>query len=178
MTLKTFFAYLSVLLFFGGVIPVLAFNSYPTASQYMASAKQAKFVPANRYRIGGFRKICGKRPTVLDPDFDSWGGSYPGFIIMNPVANRNLSSTVVNFIYAHECGHQFRGADENTADAFAIRRGVRRGWLRNRAGMNQICGFISRIPADSMHPAGPLRCNMMRKYYQKLIAGGRRSARK
>lgn len=169
--MKYYFPFLLTVFIFAGVIPVAAINGYPTPSEYVSEAKKAKFVPAKRYKIRGKRKICGNRPTVLDPDFDSWGGSYPGFIIMNPVANRGLPSTVVHFIYAHECGHQFRGADENTADAFSIRRGVRWGWLKNKKGMDAICKFISQIPADAVHPPGPVRCKLMRAYYNKLKSG-------
>ena len=170
MILKRYMPFLAMAFLFGGAIPVAAINGYPTASEYVAEAKRAKFIPAKRYRIGKRRALCGRRPTVLDPDFDSWGGSYPGFIIMNPVANRNLSSTVVHFIYAHECGHQFRGADEDTADAFAIRRGVRWGWLKSERGMRDICRFISKIPADAVHPPGPVRCKRMKAYFHKLMA--------
>ena len=64
------------------------------------------------------------------------------------------------YIYSHECGHQFVGADEIKADLFAIRRGVKWGWL-DALGMEDICLFISQLKGDSVHPPGPQRCETM-----------------
>jgi hypothetical protein len=72
------------------------------------------------------------------------------------------------YIYSHECGHQFVGADETQADLFAIRRGVKWGWL-DAQGMQDICTFISKLKGDAAHPPGPERCETMRKYYQQLV---------
>ena len=111
---------------------------------------------------------CGKRPTVLNPNFDSWGGAFPGFLILNTKKINGLSTQVKLYIYSHECGHQFIGADETKADLFAIRRGVKWGWL-DAQGMEDICTFISQLKGDAVHPPGPQRCETMRKYYRKLI---------
>ena len=142
-----------------------------TAKQYITEAGGvAKLVAPGRLKLGGRRVLCGKRPSILDPEFDTWAGAYtnPGFIIVNPIYMQKETKTVQLYIYAHECGHQFRGFDEDTADAFAVRRGVRQGWLR-RAGMKQVCRFISRIPGDAEHPAGPLRCKRMTKVYRDIV---------
>ena len=130
----------------------------------------ARYVAPGRLKLGGRRVMCGQRPSILDPEFDTWAGAYtkPGFIIVNPIYMRQETKIVQLYIYAHECGHQFRGFDEDTADAFAIRRGVRQGWLK-RAGMKQVCRFISRVPGDAEHPAGPLRCRRMMKVYKNIV---------
>ncbi len=86
-----------------------------------------------------------------------------------------LSSQVKLYIYSHECGHQFIGADETKADLFAIRRGVKCGWL-DAAGMEDICTFISQLKGDAVHPPGPQRCETMRKYYRAAGRRGRRPA--
>ena len=157
------------------LLPATPANAGPTIKEYMAVAgSAAKFVPVGRLRIKGYRAVCGRRPTVSDPNFDSWGGAYPGFIILNPKALRGLPTAVQLYVYAHECGHQFGGAGESKADRFAIRRGVRRGWLRKN-GMKQICAFISKIPGDAAHPPGPLRCKRMTVYYNKLHSRSARS---
>ncbi len=151
-----------------------------TVKQYLREAGGvAKYVAPGRLRLGGRRVMCGKRPTILDPEFDTWAGAYtdPGFIIVNPVYMRKERRVVQLYIYAHECGHQFRGFDEDTADAFAIRRGVRQGWL-GRSGMRQICRFISRVPGDAEHPAGPLRCKRMSQVYNKFIKRTTRVAKR
>jgi hypothetical protein len=105
---------------------------------------------------------------VLNSNFDSWGGAFPGFVILNTKKIEGLSTEVKLYIYSHECGHQFVGADETQADLFAIRRGVKWGWL-DAQGMDDICTFISQLKGDAVHPPGPERCETMRKYYQQLI---------
>jgi hypothetical protein len=105
---------------------------------------------------------------VLNPNFDSWGGAFPGFVILNTKKISGLTTQVKLYIYSHECGHQFVGANEVEADLFAIRRGVRWGWL-DAQGMEDICTFISQLKGDSVHPPGPKRCETMRKYYRELV---------
>ena len=142
-----------------------------TVKQYVKEAGGiAKYVAPGRLKLGGRRVLCGKRPSILDPEFDTWAGAYtnPGFIIVNPRYMSKETKTVQLYIYAHECGHQFRGFDEDTADAFAVRRGVRQGWLTRR-GMKQVCRFISKVPGDAEHPAGPLRCKRMTKVYRDIV---------
>lgn len=130
----------------------------------------AKLIAHGSYKIEGIPVNCGTRPTITDPNFSSWGGALPGFLIMNPKKTKGLSKQVKLYIYAHECGHQFIGADEVGADCFSIRRGVRWGWL-DRTGLEQICAFISDLKGDSVHPPGPKRCTLMRACYAKH--GGR-----
>ena len=142
-----------------------------TVKQYLAETGEiAKYVPAGQLRLAGRRVMCGKRPSVLDPEFDTWAGAYtdPGFIIVNPIYMEQETAVVQLYIYAHECGHQFRGFDEDAADAFAIRRGVRQGWI-NDGGMDMICEFISKVPGDSEHPPGPARCKRMKKVYVDIV---------
>jgi hypothetical protein len=99
------------------------------------------------------------------------GGAFPGFVILNTKKINGLSTAVKLYVYSHECGHQFVGPDETKADLFAIRRGVKWGWL-DAVGMEDICAFISTLKGDSVHPPGPERCETMRKYYTKLIESG------
>lgn len=144
----------------------------PTIIEYAERVgPSARIVPYGKLKIAGRRVACGRRPSVMDPTFDSWGGAYPSqrYIILNPRKLRGLTPAVKLYVYAHECGHQFRGYDEDTADCFAIRRGVRRGWL-NDAGMDQICRFISTLKGDYLHPPGPVRCTRMRACYKKVVA--------
>src|SRR6185436_10864341 len=76
--------------------------------------------------VGGEAKlVCGKRPTVLDTQLDDYGAAYPGFLILNPKLLAKVSTPVKLWIHAHECGHQYRGPDEETADCFAVQRGRR-----------------------------------------------------
>jgi hypothetical protein len=141
----------------------------PTVEDYLKEAgPDAKLVNQGALKIDGRPVNCGKRPTVLNSNFDSWGGAFPGFVILNTKKIAGLSTAVKLYVYSHECGHQFEGPDETKADLFAIRRGVTRGWL-DAVGMEDICTFISTLKGDSVHPPGPERCETMRKYYRELV---------
>ncbi len=143
--------------------------SGPSLDEYLKQiGPEGKVVGHGQLKLDGKAVNCGKRPTVLNPNFDSWGGAFPGFLILNTKKISGLSTQVKLYIYSHECGHQFEGADETKADLFAIRRGVKWGWL-DAQGVEDICVFISQLKGDSVHPPGPQRCETMRNYYRKLI---------
>jgi len=148
----------------------------PTVDQYIKEVgPTATLVAHGSLKLDGIQVNCGTRPTVLNPGFDSWGGAFPGFLILNTKKIQGLSTQVKLYIYSHECGHQFIGADETKADLFAIRRGVKWGWL-DAQGMEEICVFISQLKGDAVHPPGPQRCQTMRNYYRQLIGGGTQQA--
>jgi hypothetical protein len=148
----------------------------PSLDEYLKQVgPDGKLISHGQLALDGKSVNCGKRPTVLNPNFDSWGGAFPGFLILNNKKISGLSTQVKLYIYSHECGHQFVGADETKADLFAIRRGVKWGWL-DAQGVEDICTFISQLKGDSVHPPGPKRCETMRKYYRELIEDGRQQA--
>ena len=140
-------------------------QSPPTPEEYVAHVGgAAKIVKPGELKIDGYRMQCGQRPTVLDSQLDDYGAAYPGFLILNPRLLTKVSTVVKMWIHAHECGHQFRGPDEETADCFAVQRGRRQGWLKPE-GLDDICKFISPAKGDSMHFSGSNRCEYMRKCY-------------
>ena len=144
-------------------------TSGPSLDEYLKQiGPDGKVIGHGQLKLDGKAVNCGKRPTVLNPNFDSWGGAFPGFLILNTKKISGLSTQVKLYIYSHECGHQFEGADETKADLFAIRRGVKWGWL-DAQGLEDICVFISQLKGDSVHPPGPQRCETMRKHYRQLI---------
>jgi hypothetical protein len=146
--------------------------SGPSIDDYLKEVGPGgKFIPQGALKIDGKSASCGKRPTVYNPNFDSWGGAFPGFLILNNAKIKGLSTQVKLYIYSHECGHQFIGGDETKADLFAIRRGVKYGWL-DAQGIEDICTFISQLKGDAVHPPGPERCETMRKYYRELLDQG------
>lgn len=124
----------------------------------------AHVVPPGELKLDGRKQICGQRPTVIDSQLDDYGAAYPGFLILNPRLLAKVSTPVKLWIFAHECGHQFRGPDEETADCFAVQRGRRQGWL-DESGLEEICAFISPSKGDSMHFSGSHRCEYMRKCF-------------
>lgn len=137
----------------------------PTPEEYVEHVGGgARIVPSGELTINGKRMLCGTRPTVLDPHLDDYGAAYPGFLILNPEKLSTVPPVVAMWIFSHECGHQFRGPDEATADCFGVQRGRRQGWL-TPMGLEEICTFISPARGDSMHFAGPYRCALMRKCY-------------
>ncbi|HRK19615.1 MAG TPA: hypothetical protein PK970_11710 [Hyphomicrobiaceae bacterium] len=137
----------------------------PTPEEYVDHVGGgAQIVPSGALRLDGRKALCGHRPTVLDNQLDDYGAAYPGFLILNPKLMNRVSTAVKMWIYAHECGHQFRGPDEETADCFAVQRGRRQGWLTPE-GLEEVCAFISPAKGDSMHFSGSYRCESMRKCY-------------
>jgi hypothetical protein len=137
----------------------------PTPDEYVAHVGgDAKIVPHSEFQLDGNKMSCGTRPTVEDSQLDDYGAAYPGFLIMNPRLLAKVSTPVKMWIYSHECGHQFRGSDEETADCFAVQRGRRQGWLKPD-GLEEVCKFISPAKGDSMHFSGSHRCEYMRKCY-------------
>jgi len=137
----------------------------PTPEEYVGHVGgDAKIVAAGQLKLDGQRLLCGQRPTVLDNNLDDYGAAYPGFLILNPKLLNRVSTPVKLWIYAHECGHQFRGPDEETADCFAVQRGRRQRWLTPE-GLEEVCRFIAPAKGDTMHFSGSFRCDAMRKCY-------------
>ncbi len=138
----------------------------PTPEEYIRQVGgDAQFVPVGKLTIDGHKLICGTRPTVLDNKLDDYGAAFPGFLILNPKLLAKLKATHVKlWIHAHECGHQFRGPDEETADCFAVQRGRRAGWLTPE-GLEDVCLFMAPAKADGAHFTGAKRCQAMKECY-------------
>ncbi len=142
-------------------------NRSPTAEEYMAhTGGEATMVASGEFVLDGVKLYCGTRPTIVDNKLDDYGAAYPGFLIMNMRLLAKVSTPVKLWIYSHECGHQFRGPDEETADCFAVQRGRRQGWL-SPGGVEEICQFISPAKGDSMHFSGSHRCEYMRQCFME-----------
>lgn len=140
-------------------------DDVPTPEEYAEHVGgDAHVLPPGELKLDGRQQICGQRPTVIDSQLDDYGAAYPGFLILNPRLLSKVSTPVKLWIFAHECGHQFRGPDEETADCFAVQRGRRQGWL-DENGLEEICTFISPAKGDGMHFAGSHRCEYMRKCF-------------
>lgn len=142
----------------------------PSIEEYAKEAGEgAKIIPAGQLKLNGYRAICGRRPTVLNPGFDDYGGAFPnanpGYIILNPKKMKGLSTVVQFYVYLHECGHQMRGHSEEGADCYAVQKGRRTGWLDEK-GMQEICDFMWSHKADFTHAAGPERCKSMKACFK------------
>ena len=137
----------------------------PPIEEYVQNAGAgASIVPAGQLKLDGWKVGCGNRSTVLDPALDDFGAAYPNYLILNPKMMAKVPTQVKLWIHAHECGHQFRGPDEEKADCFAVQRGRRQKWLTVE-GLSQICEFIRPSRGDSAHFGGQYRCEAMQKCY-------------
>ena len=157
---------LAVLLVAGtSALTASAEDSTPTPEEYVGHVGgDSELLAPGEFKLDGRRQSCGQRPVVTDNKLDDYGAAYPGFLIMNPRLLDKVSTPVKQWIFAHECGHQFRGPDEETADCFAVQRGRRQGWLTPE-GLEEVCTFISPAKGDRMHFSGRHRCEYMRKCY-------------
>ncbi len=150
----------------GSAAVALAENPTPTPEEYAANlGGGAKLLQPGEFLLDGRPQRCGQRPVVVDDQLDDYGAAYPGFLIMNSRLLDRVSTPVKQWIFAHECGHQFRGPDEETADCFAVQRGRRYGWLTPE-GLEEVCNFIAPAKGDSMHFSGSHRCEYMRRCYE------------
>ena len=138
----------------------------PSPEEYVRKVGgDAQIVPAGMLKIDGHTVLCGRRPTVLNSKLDDYGAAFQGYVILNPKLLAKLKSTPVKlWIHAHECGHQFRGPNEESADCFAVQRGRRQGWLTPQ-GLEEVCIFMSPSKGDNVHFTGTKRCEAMRECY-------------
>jgi hypothetical protein len=124
----------------------------------------ATIVPNGQLTLDDHPAVCGRTATVFDSNLTDYGAYYPRFVILNPRLMQRVPTPVKLWIFGHECGHISGVKNEPQADCFAVRRGLREGWLSPH-GIEQICDFISAGRADVLHPSGPQRCALIRQCY-------------
>jgi hypothetical protein len=107
--------------------------------------------------IAGRSLRCGTTRNVLDAHLPNLGLAAPGVVVFNPRELNRWPDTVRLFVFHHECGHHHVGGDELGADCWAVKQGVRQGWL-DRDGLTQVCRSFGNGPATSTHPASLNRC--------------------
>lgn len=135
------------------------------ADAYVAEVgKGAYIIEYGELRLANRRMTCGKRPIVIDPNLDDYAAAYPGFLILNPAKIEQVEPVVAWWIFKHECAHQFKGPDEETADCWAVQRGRAEGWLDPK-GIEEICAFIRPAEGNSMHFSGSQRCGIVRRCF-------------
>ena len=128
---------------------------------------RARGLPAGQLASDGHKVTCDNRPTVLDNKLNDFGAAYPGFLILNPTLLNQVSTPIKMWVFARECGHQFRGVEEEQADCFAVERGQRSGWLTLK-GLDEVCQFLADAKINKAHYAGTRRCQAMRECYAGL----------
>jgi hypothetical protein len=136
------------------------------------SAQSAQSIAKQRdgtVLIAGRSLRCGKMRNVLDPGLPNLGLAAPGVVVFNPRQLSRWPDTVRLFVFHHECGHHHVGGDEMAADCWAVKEGVRHGWL-SRDGLGQVCRSFGNGPATSTHPAGSRRCASLDRCFTTAVA--------
>ena len=119
--------------------------------------------------IAGRSLRCGDMRNVLDSRLPNLGLAAPGVVVFNPRQLSRWSDAVRLFVFHHECGHHHVGGNELAADCWAVKEGVREGWL-NRDGLGQVCRSFGNGPATSTHPSGAKRCASLDRCFTTAVA--------
>jgi hypothetical protein len=126
--------------------------------------------------IAGRSLRCGNMRNVLDPGLPNLGLAAPGVVVFNPRQLSRWPDTVRLFVFHHECGHHHVGGNELAADCWAVKAGVRDGWL-NREGVGQVCRSFGNGPATSTHPSGAKRCASLDRCFATALAAKEKAAK-
>jgi hypothetical protein len=137
----------------------------PPASKQPPIAKQKD----GTMLIAGRTLACGRNRHVLDRGLPNLGLAAPGVLVFNPRELNRWNDTVRLFVYHHECGHHKVGGSEMGADCWAVKQGVRDGWLTHD-GLNQVCRSFGGGPATSTHPSGASRCASLSRCFNTAVA--------
>lgn len=129
--------------------------------------------------IAGISVACrsGIR-TILDAKLPNLGIATRNLLVMNPSLLRRHSDTVRLFVYHHECGHHHVGGDEIGADCWAVKAGVKAGWLTAQK-LPEICRSFGNTPETRTHPASARRCTALQQCFSdasRLREAGARAA--
>ncbi len=112
--------------------------------------------------IAGKTLSCGSARIYQDRSLPNMGVAIPTLnrIVLNPDEMSRERKEVRWFIFYHECGHIQGHLNEKKADAYAVERASKEGWLTQDV-LAQICRSYGPMnaPATSTHPAPRDRCN-------------------
>ncbi|MDX2155796.1 MAG: hypothetical protein SFW09_04720 [Hyphomicrobiaceae bacterium] len=136
-----------------------------------ASAAEPTRMRDGGVAVGGRQVKCDNVRTRFDRDLPNLGAVAPEarLLLLNPGLLRRYSGTVQLFVFFHECGHTKVGASELDADSWAVRRGVRDGWL-DRTGLANICRSFENAPETRTHPSGKRRCANLDRIFATVEA--------
>jgi len=135
-------------------------NSILLTAVLIATQANAQVFPPGTFSIDGIPVNCGGASTVLTQGLGDVAKAIPGRILIDIDAFQTLPTGVKLFVYAHECGHQIYGPNENTADCFAVKLGRNQGVIDYNV-LQSICQSVYFSPGDWTHMPGPLRCQQM-----------------
>lgn len=123
--------------------------------------------PPGTFSVDGIPVVCGGVTFVVTTQVPDVGMANPaqGVIFLNPNFVASLSTSVKLFWVAHECGHFAVGANETSADCWAVRTGRDQGWFPPHV-FNELVAMFWNNPGDMTHPSGRQRVNDMINCYQ------------
>ena len=83
--------------------------------------------------VAGRSLRCPNTWAVLNWRLPNLGLAARGVVVLSPRLLNQQSDTVRLFVFHHECGHHHVGGSETGADCWAVKQGVRQGWLDRQA---------------------------------------------
>jgi hypothetical protein len=107
--------------------------------------------------VAGRSLRCPNTRAVLDVRLPNLGLAARGVVVFNPRLLNRQTDTVRLFVFHHECGHHHVGGSETGADCWAVKQGVRQGWL-DRQGLSEVCRSFGNAPETPTHPSAARRC--------------------
>ena len=138
------------------------------ASSAPSSSTQVSLQRDGTLAMAGRSLRCGAVRNILDPRLPNLGIAAPGVLVMNPSLLRREPEVVRLFVFHHECGHHHVGASETGADCWAVKAGVRDGWLDKRSLMD-ICRSFGNAPETSTHPSARWRCGQLARCFAAAV---------
>lgn len=115
--------------------------------------------------VGGVKVSCYAAKTIIkDKRVPGPGYASQGVIYLGPQYLKAYPAVVQRFIFLHECGHQYVGADETGADCWAARIGKRQGWF-SEASVNSVCKAFWNTQGGQFHLPGPQRCQVLKQCF-------------
>jgi hypothetical protein len=154
-----------------GVAALIAFLVFsparqPTLAEYVAEHPDAKVFDKGLVTLSGIEANCNNLPIVFDTSFPDDAGAWQqsGFIAVNPSTLFKREKVQQVFTFYHECGHMNGIDDEQEADCYSIRAGVKAGWI-DAAGIETLCRFWRPLRGDNTHASGPERCAEMQRCF-------------
>lgn len=126
--------------------------------------------------VGGVTVSCNNAqgiPVMLEVNnvLNDIGHSFPesALIQMNAVVADTLPNPVVQFWYAHECGHHALPApynyNESLVDCWAVKMLKRLGLLPTMAHVSTLTDALSRLPGNYLYLFGPQRAALVASCY-------------
>ncbi|MEL6288045.1 MAG: hypothetical protein AAFQ42_07010 [Pseudomonadota bacterium] len=159
--------------FFVGITTLLMIVTVDVPSTVGSWGPEAK---AGSAVLGGRRVSCRYGKVIFNDKLPDLGMATRGTIWLNRKLLRKYSGSFQQFVFLHECAHQYT-FDEAEADCWAIKRGVYRG-LFSSASINNICKVMKNWKGGLWHNTGPNRCAAIKQCFQVAKSRGKRGNRR